>query len=643
MPCLKQNNSDMKPNFFHRYLSSKVLPIWTILLIDVFIIVIASLLAYALRYDFRSLFLESSSIEKTIIWSVVVNLIFFRVFRTYSNVLRFSSFIDIIRIFVALTVSYVLLMLFSVLVDDNMPGMIAPVSVLFMAYVSSFAMMACSRVIVKTFFELINFDGRHSVNVFIYGAKEAGVNIAKALRVNLRNHYRLRGFIADEPELIGKVMMGVKVYPNDENIIDVLNERNTQTLIISPAKMEELKKSDMADRLLANNIKLMTAPSLSDWNAQTLNKKQLKEIQIEDLLQRDPIVIDIQKVASHLEGKRVMITGAAGSIGSEIMRQVASFNPYKLILIDQAETPLHDIRLELQDRWRDIDAETIVADISNAPRMEAIFKEFRPQYIFHAAAYKHVPMMEDNVSEAIQTNVYGTRTVADLAVKYGAEKFVMISTDKAVNPTNVMGCSKRICEIYVQSLAKKLQKQGGHVTQFITTRFGNVLGSNGSVIPRFRDQIQRGGPVTVTHPEIIRYFMTIPEACRLVLEAGSMGNGGEIYIFDMGRPVKIVDLAKRMISLSGRTDVKIEFTGLRHGEKLYEELLNVKELTKPTYHEKIMIATVREYDYDEVKDRIQHLIDVSYTYDQMKIVAAMKDLVPEFISKNSCFEVLDKK
>ena len=643
MPCLKQNNSDMKPNFFHRYLSSKVLPIWTILLIDVFIIVIASLLAYALRYDFRSLFLESSSIEKTIIWSVVVNLIFFRVFRTYSNVLRFSSFIDIIRIFVALTVSYVLLMLFSVLVDDNMPGMIAPVSVLFMAYVSSFAMMACSRVIVKTFFELINFDGRHSVNVFIYGAKEAGVNIAKALRVNLRNHYRLRGFIADEPELIGKVMMGVKVYPNDENIIDVLNERRAHTLIISPAKMEELKKSDMADRLLANGIKLMTAPPLSEWNAQTLDRNQLKEIQIEDLLQRDPIVIDIQKVASHLEGKRVMITGAAGSIGSEIMRQVASFNPYKLILIDQAETPLHDIRLELQDRWRDIDAETIVADISNAPRMEAIFKEFRPQYIFHAAAYKHVPMMEDNVSEAIQTNVYGTRTVADQAVKYGAEKFVMISTDKAVNPTNVMGCSKRICEIYVQSLAKKLQKQGGHVTQFITTRFGNVLGSNGSVIPRFRDQIQRGGPVTVTHPEIIRYFMTIPEACRLVLEAGSMGNGGEIYIFDMGRPVKIVDLAKRMISLSGRTDVKIEFTGLRHGEKLYEELLNVKELTKPTYHEKIMIATVREYDYDEVKDRIQHLIDVSYTYDQMKIVAAMKDLVPEFISKNSCFEVLDKK
>ena len=387
----------------------------------------------------------------------------------------------------------------------------------------------------------------------------------------------------------------------------------------------------------------MTAPPLSEWNGQALSRTQLKEIQIEDLLQRNPIEIDIHKVAAHLEGKRVMITGAAGSIGSEIMRQVASFNPYKLILVDQAETPLHDIRLELQDRWRDIDAETIIADISNATRMEDIFREFKPQYIFHAAAYKHVPMMEDNVSESIQVNVFGTRTVADLAVKYGAEKFVMISTDKAVNPTNVMGCSKRICEIYVQSLAKKLQKEGGHATQFITTRFGNVLGSNGSVIPRFRDQIQRGGPVTVTHPEIIRYFMTIPEACRLVLEAGSMGNGGEIYIFDMGKPVKIVDLAKRMISLSGRTDVKIEFTGLRHGEKLYEELLNVKELTKPTYHEKIMIATVREYDYDEVKERIQKLIDVSYTYDQMKIVAAMKDIVPEFVSKNSCFEALDKK
>ena len=633
----------MKRNFFHRYLSAKVLPIWTVLLIDVLIIVVSSLLAYALRYDFRSLFSESSSIDVTIVCTVAVNLIFFRAFRTYSNVLRFSSFVDIMRIFVALTVSYALLLIASIVVKSFTNINVAPITVLFMSYIISFAMMACSRIVVKIFFEALNFDGSRSANVFIYGSKEAGVNIAKALRVSLRNHYRLRGFIADEPELINKVMMGGKVFPNDDTLIENLDDRDVHTIIISPAKMEALKHSDMADRLLAHNIKLMTAPPLSEWNNQFLDRTQLKEIQIEDLLQRNPIEIDIHKVASHLEGKRVMITGAAGSIGSEIMRQVASFNPYKLILVDQAETPLHDIRLELQDRWRDIDAETIIADISNVTRMEEIFRRYKPQYIFHAAAYKHVPMMEDNVSESIQVNVYGTRTVADLAVKYGAEKFVMISTDKAVNPTNVMGCSKRICEIYVQSLAKKLLAEGGHVTQFITTRFGNVLGSNGSVIPRFRDQIQRGGPVTVTHPEIIRYFMTIPEACRLVLEAGSMGNGGEIYIFDMGKPVRIVDLAKRMISLSGRTDVKIEFTGLRHGEKLYEELLNVKELTKPTYHEKIMIATVREYDYDEVNERIQKLIDVSYTYDQMKIVAAMKDIVPEFVSKNSCFEVLDKK
>ncbi len=633
----------MKQNFFHRYLSAKVLPIWTILLIDIFIIVASCLLAYSLRYDFRSIFLDSSTIDKTILWTVVANLIFFRVFRTYSNVLRFSSFVDIMRIFVSLTVSYGVLMILSLLLDAYLGIRIGAISVLFMAYVINFAMMACSRIVVKMFFEVLNFDGSHTTNVFIYGAKEAGVNIAKSLRVNLRNHYRLRGFIADEPELIGKVMMGAKVFPNDEALIENMNDRDVHTIIVSPAKMEKLKKSDMIDTLLSNNVKLLTAPPLSEWGGQALNKTQLKEIQIEDLLQREPIEVDIHKIASHLEGKRVMITGAAGSIGSEIMRQVASFNPYKLILIDQAETPLHDIRLELQDRWRDIDAETIVADISNATRMEAIFREYKPQYIFHAAAYKHVPMMEDNVSESIQINVFGTRTLADLAVKYGAEKFVMISTDKAVNPTNVMGCSKRICEIYVQSLAKKLQKEGTRSVQFITNRFGNVLGSNGSVIPRFRDQIQRGGPVTVTHPEIIRYFMTIPEACRLVLEAGSMGNGGEIYIFDMGKPVKIVDLAKRMISLSGRTDVKIEFTGLRHGEKLYEELLNVKELTKPTYHEKIMIATVREYDYDEVKERIQKLIDVSYTYDQMKIVAAMKDIVPEFVSKNSCFEALDKK
>lgn len=629
--------------FVRRYLSVNVLPIWMILAMDVVMIGLSLLLAYALRYDFSSRVLDSATMWRTMWLTMIVSLLFFKMFRTYSSVLRLSSFVDIARIFVALFVSYTAVALACMVAPLVTDIRLAPVNVILMAFIINFALMASSRVIVKMMFETIKAGGSSQTNIFIYGAKEAGVNIAKSLRVSMRERYRLRGFIADEPDLYDKLIMGVRVFPNDENLFDILTQKGVKTIIVSPAKRNELKKEENLDRFLKHNIKLLTAPPLSEWNQRGLESGDIKEIQIEDLLQRDPIQIDIRKVASHLEGKRVMITGAAGSIGSEIMRQVATFNPYKLILVDQAETPLHDIRLELMDKWRNLDAETIVADIANQTRMEAIFKEFRPQYIFHAAAYKHVPMMEDNVSESIQTNVAGTRILADLAVKYKAEKFVMISTDKAVNPTNVMGCSKRICEIYVQSLAKKLQKEGEHVTQFITTRFGNVLGSNGSVIPRFKDQIRRGGPVTVTHPEIIRYFMTIPEACRLVLEAGSMGNGGEIYIFDMGKPVKIVDLAKRMISLSGRTDVKIEFTGLRHGEKLYEELLNVKELTKPTYHEKIMIATVREYDYDEVKDRIQHLIDVSYSYDQMKIVAAMKDLVPEFISKNSCFEALDKK
>lgn len=629
--------------FVKRYLSANVLPIWMILAMDVVMIGLSLLLAYTLRYDFSSRVLDSATMWRTMGLTMLVSLVFFKMFRTYSSVLRLSSFVDIARIFVALFVSYTAVALACMVAPLVTDIRLAPVNVILMAFIINFALMASSRVIVKMMFETIKAGGSSQTNIFIYGAKEAGVNIAKSLRVSMRERYRLRGFIADEPDLYDKLIMGVRVFPNDENLFDILAQKGVKTIIVSPAKRNELKKEENLDRFLKHNIKLLTAPPLSEWNQRGLESGDIKEIQIEDLLQRDPIQIDIRKVASHLEGKRVMITGAAGSIGSEIMRQVATFNPYKLILVDQAETPLHDIRLELMDKWRNLDAETIVADIANQTRMEAIFEEFRPQYIFHAAAYKHVPMMEDNVSESIQTNVAGTRILADLAVKYKAEKFVMISTDKAVNPTNVMGCSKRICEIYVQSLAKKLQKEGEHVTQFITTRFGNVLGSNGSVIPRFKEQIRRGGPVTVTHPEIIRYFMTIPEACRLVLEAGSMGNGGEIYIFDMGKPVKIVDLAKRMISLSGRTDVKIEFTGLRHGEKLYEELLNVKELTKPTYHEKIMIATVREYDYDEVKDRIQHLIDVSYSYDQMKIVAAMKDLVPEFISKNSCFEALDKK
>ena len=476
------------------------------------------------------------------------------------------------------------------------------------------------------------------MNTYIYGTT-TGIDIAKALRTEKENRFRIVGFIADNPAMVGKMMMGAKVYRRDENLLEQMQRDRVQAVIISPAKAKIIKDSDLPDLLMRESIQIFIASEVSDnWTGQA---STIKEVQIEDLLGRDPIKINLKEIASHLEGRRVLITGAAGSIGSEIMRQVAMFNPYQMILIDSAETPLHDIRLELKKKWAEMEAPTIVANITNQARMEEIFMEYRPQYVFHAAAYKHVPMMEDNVSEAIQNNVVGTKILADLAVKYQVERFVMISTDKAVNPSNVMGCSKRICEMYVQALARKIQKDGSAPTQFITTRFGNVLGSNGSVIPLFRKQIAAGGPVTVTHPEIIRYFMTIPEACQLVLEAGSMGKSGEIYIFDMGKPVKIVDLAKRMIQLSGRTDVKIEFTGLRHGEKLYEELLATKENTKPTSHDKIMIAAVREYDYEDISNDIDALIKSSYEFDSMKTVGCMKDLVPEFKSLNSRYSVLD--
>ena len=631
-------------NFVQSYISERVLPIWCIFLLDVFIVAFSVLLAYLLRYSADTIFLPSSSLGKSMLWITLVNIIFFRVFHTYANILRFSSFVDILHIFVSLTVSYLLLFTGCLISEVGFDFEFLPISTLIISYVISFAVMAGVRVVIKIIYEHLNFDDQHGTNVFIFGTREYGVDIAKSIRSKAHYKYRLKGFISSDPDFIGKIIMGVKVYPYDGSILAKLIEKNINSVIVTPYNMDKLKNSDFTDQLLANNIKILIIPNLSEWNnSNSHGINQLKELQIEDLLQRDTIQIDMQKIASHLEGKRVMITGAAGSIGSEIVRQVASFNPFDLILIDQAETPLHDIRLELQSKWMEIKAETIVADISNASRMEEIFKDYRPQYVFHAAAYKHVPMMEDNASEAIQNNVAGTRILADLAVKYKTEKFVMISTDKAVNPSNVMGCSKRICEIYVQSLAKKLEKEGIKTTQFITTRFGNVLGSNGSVIPLFRKQIEKGGPVTVTHPEIIRYFMTIPEACRLVLEAGSMGNGGEIFIFDMGKPVKILDLAKQMISLSGRTDVQIKFTGLRHGEKLYEVLLNDKEHTKPTYNEKIMIADVREYDYDEVKVKIHELEEIAATYDQMKIVEKMKEIVPEYVSKNSIFEQLDHK
>ena len=627
--------------FLRRIFSTRILPSWTILLFDISILIFSVVVAFALRFTLNEVASMGRSIRITMAIVVVVNLIFFRLFRTYSNVLRLSSFVDVMHIFVALTLGFLVTGAASLTCTWIWDWTFSPLSVLIITYVVSFLLLATSRMAIKMLNDYFNQSVKTQLNTYIYGT-QSGMDIAKAVRTGVEHKFHIRGFITDEPDLAGKVMMGVNVYRNDERLIERIRQDRVDAVIVSPDKAELLKESDVADRLLQENVKIFLAPEVSDdWTGDHRDARVIKEVQIEDLLGRDPIKINMKEIASLLEGKRVLITGAAGSIGSEIMRQVARFNPYQMILVDNAETPLHDIRLELRKKWREIEAPTIIANCANKARMEDIFRQYQPEYVFHAAAYKHVPMMEDNVSEAIQNNVLGAKVMADLAVKYGVSRFVMVSTDKAVNPSNVMGCSKRICEIYVQALARKLQKEGNNKTQFITTRFGNVLGSNGSVIPLFRRQIAAGGPVTVTHPEIIRYFMTIPEACQLVLEAGSMGKSGEIYIFDMGKPVKIVDLAKRMIRLSGRTDVKIEFTGLRHGEKLYEELLATRENTKPTSHDKIMIATVREYEFEDIREEIDSLIDESYLFDSMRTVAKMKDLVPEFKSLNSKYSILD--
>ena len=629
--------------FIQNYLSSRVLSRTAILVIDTMMIVFSCMLMYFIRYGFDGLTADVRSDGTTLcLFLIFFNTISFVTLRTFSGILRFSSFTDLMRIVYALVLGYGLTFI-SVLILRNFQSGFHLDNLTFISifFLNTF-LMIFSRILVKEVYETITGNDRKPVNVFIYGTKEAGISVAKALRGNNEFNYRVLGFISDESHMVGKELMGVTIYENNENLFRVLVSKNVRTIIVSPQKMQEIKNSALLANFVDHDISLLTTAPINEWNGTLKSKEQLKDIQIEDLLPRDPININMLEIALNIEGKRVMVTGAAGSIGSEIVRQVASFNPNSIILIDQAETPLHDLKLELKDKWRDLRTEIIVANVSNSSRMDKIFSKTRPQYIFHAAAYKHVPMMEVNVSEAIQTNVLGTKIIADLAVKYNANKFVMVSTDKAVNPSNVMGCSKRICEIYVQSLAKWIEKKGDKSTQFITTRFGNVLGSNGSVIPLFKEQIKHGGPVTVTHPEIIRYFMTIPEACQLVLEAGAMGKGGEIFIFDMGKPVKILDLAKRMIRLSGSKNVKIEFTGLRNGEKLYEELLNKAEYTKPTHHEKIMIANVREYEYQQVSQLIDSLIKDSYDYDEMRTVRKMKEIVPEFQSINSPFEAVDR-
>ncbi len=624
------------------YFSRKSLPYWCIFWIDCAVIFISYLFIYQqINSGVKALGILGQLSMFFAIFTLF-HAIGFRIFHTYDGILRYSSFIDLQRVFYAVTFGAVLSAITKnmLLSTHFFPGVeIEYRNIVLGALISTLVLWAI-RVIAKTIFDvsLSDYNIKHA---FIYGVKEGGIGLAKQIKNSKPMKFKLIGFISDDTKIKHHHLMGTKVYAPDLNTIRKMRNNNISTLLISPGAINVFRANkDFQDALLAEGIHIYM-PTTQEWNRN--EQQQLKEVSIEDLLPRDEISIDMESVGAMLHGKHILITGSAGSIGSEMVRQIAKYSPAELILIDSAETPQHDIRLMMAKQFPEIKAETIVTTICSKSRMEHIFKTYLPDYVFHAAAYKHVPMMENNPCESIQNNVYGTKILADLAIKYGVKKFVMISTDKAVNPTNVMGCSKRICEIYVQSLNKAVKE--GIVkgeTQFVTTRFGNVLGSNGSVIPLFKKQIKAGGPVTVTDPRIIRYFMLIPEACKLVLEAGTKGNGGEIFVFDMGKPVNIADMAQRMINLSGAKNVEIKYTGLRAGEKLYEEVLNEKESTKPSFHEKIRIAEVREYDYTEVSKQIDNLIEKSKLYDEMLTVKIMKEIVPEYKSNNSIYEKLDK-
>jgi len=627
------------------YFTKDALPYWCVLLFDCMVVIGCGLFCYIIDHGATATANTFWPLMGTLIFYLLFYLIGFRAFHTYSGVMRYTSFADIHRVAFANLIGVGLIAILRQFFSFDQWFVPIRMRELAITFVLATVIMWSVRMIVKYMYEYYKTD-QDARGVFIYGVKTGGLSIARALSSPSNTTFKLKGFISDADDMIGKRLMGVKVYENNDKIIKMMELENANTLFVSPLKRDKFVKSpEMVDAMIENGIAIYTMDTATKWDGKSdISTAQLKEIDIEDLLPRDEIEIDLTAIEELLKDKSILITGSAGSIGSEIVKQIAEFNPRQLVLIDQAETPQHDCRLMMANQYPDIKAETIVASICNKRHMEALFRKYRPDYVFHAAAYKHVPMMEDNPCESIQNNVEGTEIIADLAVKYNVKKFVMISTDKAVNPTNVMGCSKRICEIYVQSLDKAI-KEGRHEgqTQFVTTRFGNVLGSNGSVIPLFREQIKNGGPVTVTHPDIIRYFMLIPEACKLVLEAGTMGEGGEIFVFDMGAPVKIADLAKRMIKLSGAKNIEIKYTGLRDGEKLYEEVLNDQEITIPTHHEKIKVAKVREYNFDEVKQQIDQLISDSYLYDDMATVAGMKKIVPEYVSNHSVYEKLDKQ
>ena len=635
------------------YFAKNVLPYWVIVLADAMIVFLSAIITYwfanrtLVTFEHRITLVVTAAVYALLSWVGAW------LFKTYRGVLRYSSFVDLLKLGYANAVSLALALVVSFLAKWQGCEIVSALSPLqtVITFVLATMLMWAMRVLVKSMFDATNSDSQ-AMPVLIYGALTGGIGLAKSIRLQNPVKYELRGFITHEHRIKDMKLMGVKVYTLDDDIAAIVNRERIKAVLVSPLRNNEFRQNrKIQDVLIGAGCKILMIPeaheaivkngTLSD---EEYGKIELREVNVEDLLPRSEIKVNLNAVEKLLSGKRVLITGSAGSIGKEIVRQVALFKPAKMILVDQAETPQHDVRLMMAKDFPDVDSEVIVTSIDRKTRMEYVFDEYRPDYVFHAAAYKHVPMMEDNPSEAVLNNIQGTKIIADMSVKYGVKKFVMISTDKAVNPTNVMGCSKRICEIYVQSLNEKLKKEavGGDYTQFVTTRFGNVLGSNGSVIPLFKEQIKSGGPVTVTDERIVRFFMLIPEACKLVLEAGTMGNGGEIFVFDMGEPVKIADLAKRMIALSGAKNVEIKYTGLREGEKLYEEVLNELEGTKPTFHEKIHIAQVREYDFDEVSREIDDLVETAKTFDKMETVRKMKQIVPEYKSNNSVYEVLDQ-
>ena len=626
------------------YFSKNSLPYWCIFTMDCLIVFLSYMFVYTKM---------NSGVEAlNVLWQLVTfNSIFvlfhaigFKIFHTYDGILRYSSFVDLQRVGYAVLTGALLSYVahFGMMQIPYFRSVYVGGADIMLASLLSTLLLWAVRVLVKTVYD-VSIDKLNARATLIYGVTKGGMGLAKQVRNDKTLKMSLAGFVSDEEHVKHRVLMGLSVFPLDSNLKTIIRKHHVECLLVAQGALESFRNNkELQDDLLSAGVHIYI-PKANEWNPAQPQTQQLKEVSIEDLLPRDEIKIDLESVADTLRGKCVLVTGSAGSIGSEIVKQICKFGPREMVLIDSAETPQHDIRLMMAKNFPEIKAETIVTSVSGIIRMEDIFSRYRPDYVFHAAAYKHVPMMENNPSESIENNVYGTKILADMAVKYGVRKFVMISTDKAVNPTNVMGCSKRICEIYVQSLdhAIKTGKIKG-VTQFVTTRFGNVLGSNGSVIPLFKRQIKAGGPVTVTDPNIIRFFMLIPEACKLVLEAGTKGNGGEIFVFDMGNPVKIADLAKRMIKLSGATGVEIKYTGLRAGEKLYEEVLNKEETTMPSFHDKIRIAKVRQYDYDAVERDIEDLVEISKHYDDMATVKKMKEIVPEFKSNNSVYEVLDK-